>query len=82
MCTEGGTGAEGGIDFGASGNSRDGARLPADANPCAPAVPAYRLIQSLRLIVGYKLLACLLANTELTDDVPVAVRIVRLEIVQ
>jgi hypothetical protein len=55
---------------------RDGERLPADANLRAPAVSAYRLIQSLRLIVGYKLLACLLANAELTDDVAVAVRIV------
>jgi hypothetical protein len=55
---------------------RDGVRLPADANLRAPAVSAYRLIESLRLIVGYKLLACLLANAELTDDVTVAVRIV------
>src|ERR1700691_4682401 len=59
-----------------------GARLPAGANQCALAVSAYPLIQSLRLIVEYKLLACLLADAELTDHIPVAVRIVRLEIVQ
>src|ERR1700744_5231436 len=57
-------------------------RLSAGANQCAPAVSAYCSIQSFRLIVGYKLLACLLADAQLTDHITVAVRIVRLEIVQ
>lgn len=59
-----------------------GVRFPTGAAPNAPAVSAYRPIQSLRVILGDKLLACLLADTQLTDDIPVAVRIIRLEIVQ
>ena len=55
---------------------------PAGATLCAPAVLAYGPIQSLRLMMGYNLLACLLADTQLTDHIPVAVRIIRLEIVQ
>lgn len=59
-----------------------GVRVPTGATPCAPVVPASSSIQSLRLIVGYKLLACLLADAQLTDHIPVAVGIIRLEIVQ
>jgi hypothetical protein len=65
------------------GRSRPtGERSPTGAITCAPAVSASSSIQSLRLIVGYKFLACLLADTQLTDHIAVAVRIIRLEIIQ
>ncbi len=73
----------------ARGNVRRRKRADEPARACQPVPsrvhqPSRRTssIQSLRLIVGYKLLACLLADTQLTDYIPVAVRIVRLEIVQ
>jgi hypothetical protein len=46
------------------------------------AAPAVNLSRSSRAMRKYKLLACLFADAQLTDDIPVAVRIVRLEIIE